>query len=178
VATAAGVAATRGGSDGSATRAAPAETATAAAETNATTTAAEPAATTTTAVLAAATEKRSTSRTLVAGGTALFPVPGDLASLVGHSARANRVRVVDVVGPRIFWVGPSRSDRMLVHLQGHGTRWAIRPGQLLSFTSIVTANRKGSTLAWGLTLREGARQFKRQGHHLEVFGPRIVFDRR
>jgi hypothetical protein len=86
--------------------------------------------------------------------------------------------VSDVVGPRIFWVGPSRGDRLLVHLQGRGTRWSIRPGQLLSFRSVVTANREGSALAWGLTVREGGRQYKRQGHHLEVFGPSIVFDRR
>jgi hypothetical protein len=129
-------------------------------------------------VLGAKAERTAASRTLVAAGAALFPVPSDLAPLVGRSARAHRVPVLDVVGPRIFWVGPSRRDRVLVHLQGAGTRWAIRPGQLLSFRSIVTANRKGAALAWGLTLREGARQLKRQGHHLEVFGPGIVFDRR
>jgi hypothetical protein len=127
---------------------------------------------------AARTPAATGSATLVAAGTALLPVPGDLARLVGRSARAARVPVLDVVGPRIFWVGPSRRDRLLVHLQGRGTRWAIRRGQLLSFRSIVAANRPGAAAAWGLTLREGARQLKRQGHHLEVYGPRIVFERR
>ena len=161
-AVAGGIVATRGGSEAAVTRPA----------------APQPAATTTTAVLAAKTERTASSRTLVAAGRALFPLPADLGSLVGRSARAQRVPVLDVVGPRIFWVGTSRRDRLLVHLQGRGTRWAIRPGQLLSFRSIVTTNRKGAARAWGLTVREGGRQLKRQGQHLEVFGPGIVFDRR
>jgi hypothetical protein len=174
-AVAGGIVAARGGSEAAVSRPAapqPAATTTTAETTAATTRS------TTTAVLAAKTERTASSRTLVAAGRALFPLPADLGSLVGRSARAQRVPVLDVVGPRIFWVGTSRRDRLLVHLQGRGTRWAIRPGQLLSFRSIVTTNRKGAARAWGLTVREGGRQLKRQGHHLEVFGPGIVFDRR
>jgi hypothetical protein len=83
--------------------------------------------------------------------------------------------VLDVVGRRIFWVGTDGRERLLVHLQGYGTRWQIHPPQHLTFTGIVTENRPGSAAGWGLTLREGAGLFRSQGYHLEVYGPRIRF---
>lgn len=94
---------------------------------------------------------------------------------LGVRVRARRIPVLDVVGRNVFWVGRNRAERVLVHLQGRGTRWAIRKGQRLTFKGVVSANRKGSTLAWGLTPREGGRQYKRQGRHLEVYGPSIRF---
>jgi hypothetical protein len=93
----------------------------------------------------------------------------------GTTAAEHSVGVLEVVGPRIFWVGRSRSARTLVHLQGPGTRWAIRTGQRLTFTATVAKNDVDRAAAWGLTRREGRDQFSRQDVHFEVFGPKIVF---
>jgi hypothetical protein len=93
----------------------------------------------------------------------------------GATAAEHAVRVLDVVGPRIFWVGRSPAERTLVHLQGPGTRWAIRPGQRLTFTATVADNDVARAAAWGLTRREGRDHFSRQDVHFEVFGPKIVF---
>jgi hypothetical protein len=115
-------------------------------------------------------------RSLTAAGRPLLPMPADgLGRFVGRYAHARSIRVVDVVGDRIFWVGTGRRDRIIVHLQGHGTRWAIRRGQRLTFTGVVTRNRRGAAAAWGLSRREGSAHFGRQRYHLEVFGPRIRF---
>lgn len=115
-------------------------------------------------------------RSLVAGGQALFPVHATaLRRLGGRHAVAHAVRVVSVVGPRIFWVGPSASTRLLVHMQGRGARYAIRPGQRLDFTGVVTRNPPRAAAAWGLTFSEGRGLLRAQRMHLEVFGPRIRF---
>jgi hypothetical protein len=94
---------------------------------------------------------------------------------VGARAAEHSVRVLDVVGPEIFWIGKDTSQRTLVHLQGPGTRWGIRPGQRLTFTAVVARNRPAVAARWGLTRREGRDQFSRQAVHLEVYGPRIRF---
>jgi hypothetical protein len=94
---------------------------------------------------------------------------------IGTRAAEHGVRVLAVVGPRIFWIGRGRGDRLLVHLQGSGTRWAIRPGQRLTFTAAVARTRPGAAAAWGLGPEEGRSELLRQGVHLEVFGPRIKF---
>jgi hypothetical protein len=121
-----------------------------------------------------ATTHRS-DRSLVSAGRPLLPVDvHELRSLAGRYAVANGVRVLDVVGPRIFWIGNGGS-RVLVHLQGRGTRYAIRPGQRLDFTAVVTRNAPRAAPAWGLTFREGRGRLRAQGMHLEVYGPRIRF---
>jgi hypothetical protein len=138
--------------------------------TQATKTTADPAPTT------AAAPPAAKPSALMAGTTSLLPVPdGGLDGYVGHRVNARSVRVLDVVGRRIFWVGTDGRERLLVHLQGYGTRWQIHPPQHLTFTGIVTENRPGSAAGWGLTLREGAGLFRSQGYHLEVYGPRIRF---
>jgi hypothetical protein len=102
------------------------------------------------------------------------PRPQHVRALApGKRAAEHAVRVLAVVGPRIFWVRTGKSSA-LVHLQGPGTRWSIRPGQRLTFTGVVARNRD-TAVAWGLTRREGRDRFDRQGTHLEVFGPRIRF---
>jgi hypothetical protein len=131
--------------------------------------------TTTTTERRVATARRA-DRSLVSAGRPLFPIRvGELRRLAGRYAVARSVRVLDVVGPRIFWVGDPGGSRLLVHLQGRGTRYAIRRGQRLAFTAVVTRNRARSAPAWGLTFREGRGLLRAQGMHLEVFGPRIRF---
>jgi hypothetical protein len=117
-----------------------------------------------------------TASPLTAARAALLPVPSTgLVALAGRHARARRVPVREVVGPDIFWVGTSRGERLLVHLQGGGATHRIRPGQRLDFTGVVARNPAGAAGSWGLTPAEGARQFVRQGAHLEVYAPRIRF---
>jgi hypothetical protein len=120
--------------------------------------------------------RHAVDRSLVASGTPLFPVRAhELERLAGTYAVAHGVRVLSVVGPRIFWVGPSISARLLVHLQGRGTRYAIRPGQRLDFTGVVTRNPIRAAVAWGLTWSEGRGLLRAEQLHVEVFGPRIRF---
>jgi hypothetical protein len=83
--------------------------------------------------------------------------------------------VADVVGDRVFWVGREGRDRVLVHLQGSGTRWAVRRGQRLSFTGVVTRNPARAAGEWGIAWSEGRGRLNAQRYHLEVFGPRIDF---
>lgn len=92
----------------------------------------------------------------------------------GRRAAEHSVRVLAVVGPRIFWIG-TRSRRTLVHLQGPGTRWSIRPGQRLTFIAAVTKNNARVAAAWGLSRREGRDAFSHQPTHFEVYGLRIRF---
>ena len=115
-------------------------------------------------------------RTLVAGGHSLLPLRGgSLETLVGRHATARGVRVLGVVGDRIFWVGTAGRSQLLVHLQGRGTRYAIRTGQRLAFTGTLARNAGGSASAWGLDPSEGRVRFVRAGVHIEVYGPRIKF---
>lgn len=120
--------------------------------------------------------KKHVDRSLLSGGQPLFPArAATLRALSGRYAVARGVRVLGVVGPRIFWVGDSTRSQILVHLQGRGTRYAIRTGQRLAFTAVVTRNAAGSASAWGLTFDEGLGRLRAQGMHLEVYGPRIRF---
>jgi hypothetical protein len=82
--------------------------------------------------------------------------------------------VTSVVGDRIFWIVRNGTP-LLVHLQGPGTRYAIRRGQQLTFTGVVTRNAPHSAADWGLSWSEGRGRFRAQQVHLEVFGPRIRF---
>jgi hypothetical protein len=117
-----------------------------------------------------------TDHSLVVHGQPLFPVQvAALHRLAGRYATASGVRVLAVVGDRIFWIGSRDGSQLLVHLQGPGTRYAIRTGQRLAFTSVVTRNAPRSATAWGLTYVEGLGRLRAQGMHLEVYGPRIRF---
>ena len=98
-----------------------------------------------------------------------------LADFVGARVVARDARVGEVVGNRIFWIGTG-DERLLVHLQGPGTRWAVRQGQLVSFTGILTPTKPGEAEAWGLDPDQGRAEQRRQGHHLEVWGPNMRFD--
>jgi hypothetical protein len=119
---------------------------------------------------------RRSDRSLMAAGQPLLPVSATaLRALVGRYADARSVRVADVVGDRVFWVGRGRHDGVLVHLQGSGTRWAVRRGQRLTFTGLVTKNPARAAGAWGLTWMEGRGRLAAEHYHLEVFGPRIRF---
>jgi hypothetical protein len=93
----------------------------------------------------------------------------------GSRAAEHSVRVLAVVGPEIFWVGQSKARRTLVHLQGRGTRWGIRPGQRLTFVATVARNQAAAAARWGLTRVEGRDQFAHQATHFEVYGPRVRF---
>jgi hypothetical protein len=93
----------------------------------------------------------------------------------GSHAAEHSVRILEVVGTRIFWVGRDRAHSVLVHLQGPGTRWAVRPGQRVTFTATVARNRPGDAAAWGLTRAEGRDRYDRRGTHFEVYGLRIRF---
>lgn len=127
-------------------------------------------------VAATPTRRVAADRSLVAAGQPLLPMnASELRSLAGRHVVARGARVLDVVGPRIFWVGSGARDRLLVHLQGPGTRYAIRTGQRLDFTGVLTRNARGSALAWGLTFAEGRGRFQAAGMHGEVFGPHIRF---
>lgn len=119
---------------------------------------------------------RANARTpLRARGFALLGLPAaELPRFVGARVTAKATRVDAVVGDDIFWVGKG-SRRLLVHLQGPGTRFAVRRGQRLTFPAVLTRTRPRAAPRWGLTAPEGRRQFDRQGHHLEVYGPNIRF---
>lgn len=47
--------------------------------------------------------------------------PERLASMVGQSVQLNDVRVQDVIGDRVFWVGPSQDQRLFVRLEEQQT---------------------------------------------------------
>lgn len=133
-----------------------------------------PAATRTTA--ARVVLPRATGRTpLRSRGFALLVTPAsELPRFVGARVTGRVTRVDAVVGDDIFWVGKG-SRRLLVHLQGPGTRFAVRRGQRLSFAGVVARTRPGAAARWGLSWAEGRRQLERQGHNLEVYGPNIRF---
>ncbi len=117
------------------------------------------------------------ARRLTILGRPLFPLADGDLELVGRYVRADAVPVLSVVGDRVFWVGASKRNRVLVHEQGVGTRYLIRRGQRLSFTGVVTRNPRAAGRRWGVTAREGLRQLDRQSRHVEVFGPSIEFAR-
>ena len=130
----------------------------------------------TTSAAVAALAPATASTPLRARGRALLPVPdARLGELLGARARGRVVRVDEVVGNRVFWVG-TRAERMLVHLQGPGTRWAVRRGQRVSFTGVVTRTPRRAPERWGVDPEEGRQRLVRQGHHLEVWGPDMRFD--
>ena len=106
--------------------------------------------------------------------TTAKPVARALSTLAGHSVAVRNARVTSVVGDRIFWI-VRNGTRLLVHLQGPGTRYAIRRGQQLTFSGVVTRNAPHSADDWGLSWPEGRGRFRAQQVHLEVFGPRIRF---
>jgi hypothetical protein len=124
----------------------------------------------------AALPRATRATALRARGTALLDVPyASLADLVGSRVRAGEARVGAVVGDDVFWVGRG-SDRILVHLQGDSTLYAVRRGQRVTFSGVLSATRPGAAAQWGVTLAEGRRQLERQGHHIEVYGPDMRFD--
>ncbi|HWG57311.1 MAG TPA: hypothetical protein VNT58_12415 [Gaiellaceae bacterium] len=145
--------------------------------TTTTPTATAPAATTQAEPEAAPAAPAATGRTTVRsrGSAILLADDAELGEFVGARVVARRARVGDVVGNRIFWIGTG-SERLLVHLQGPGTRWGVRRGQLVSFTGVLTRTRPGAAAAWGLEANEGRAEQQRQGHHLEVYGPDMRFD--
>lgn len=126
---------------------------------------------------AAPSVPRATSTTqLRARGRAILRARDvQLAQFAGARVTGASTRVDAVVGPEIFWIGRG-SRRLLVHLQGPGTRYAVRRGQRLTFPAVVARTRPGAARAWGLSVPEGRRELARQGHHLEVYGPDIRFD--
>jgi hypothetical protein len=93
----------------------------------------------------------------------------------GTRAAEHSVRVLSVVGQRIFWVGRNKEHRTLVHVQGVGTRRLVLPGQRVTFVATVSPNNVRRASAWGLTRREGRDQFRHQRVHFEVYGPRMRF---
>jgi hypothetical protein len=129
----------------------------------------------TTAPIARRSQRRGDRSLTAAGRPLLTASVAGLRSLVGRYAHARSVRVADVVGDRVFWVGHGKDDRVLVHLQGSGTRWAVRRGQRLTFTGVVTKNPARAAGRWGISWSEGRGRLAAQRYHLEVFGPRIRF---
>lgn len=125
------------------------------------------------AVTRAVSTKRAAVTTAPAQTATTHATPPALRP--GVFAAEHSVRVLDVVGSRIFWVGRDRGHSTLVHLQGNGTRWSIRPGERITFTATVARNHAGVARAWGLTRREGLDRFDRRGIHFEVYGPGIRF---
>jgi hypothetical protein len=97
-----------------------------------------------------------------------------LQSVVGKPFHARRVRVLDVVGRRIFWVQTAPDGRLLVHLQGPRGPRRIQRGQRLTFTAVYARNRPGAASAWGLAPAEGRAAFVRRRVHLEVYRPRVT----
>lgn len=150
-----------------------------------TTAAASPATTTeaaTTAPAETAPAPTTTQAAAPAGGHARLtargePVPADasLRDLIGRRAQARRVVVTEPVGRKTFWVATAGGGRVLVHYQGYGTFRAIRKGQRLWFDAVVKKTRRGAPGGWGVSAREGRSLLRRQGAHLETYGPSIAF---
>jgi hypothetical protein len=88
--------------------------------------------------------------------------------------RARSVRVLALVGRRVFWIG-NRQARLLVHYHGRGTRWQLRVGQRLSFDAMLVRNRANIARALGIARGEGTVLLLRQGRHIEVDGMAIRF---
>ena len=81
------------------------------------------------------------------------------SSLVGRSVALFDVKVVDVVSPRAFWVGPGNEKRLLVVLDStaartHAGHTAMRAGQTVSIAGVIKAmptNLDEVRAPWGLT---------------------------
>lgn len=70
----------------------------------------------------------------------------DRRPLVGSRIRLTNVPVLDVVGDRSFWIGPSREQRVFVVLDESGPPTGptdadinINPGQVVNLTGVVRA---------------------------------------
>ena len=83
----------------------------------------------------------------------------DRASLVGRPVALFGAKVVDVVSPRAFWVGPNNEKQLLVVLDSTAARTdaghtAMRAGQTVSVAGVVKAiptNLDDVRGAWGLS---------------------------
>lgn len=95
--------------------------------------------------------------------------PATLARFVGKPVSGRAVKVVAVVGDEVFWVGSSKSDRVLVHLRTSGeSPPKVRAGDGATFTGALAKNAAGAAGSYGVTEREGAALLKRQGVHVET----------
>ena len=95
--------------------------------------------------------------------------PSTLARFVGKPVSGRAVKVVSVVGDEVFWVGSSKTDRVLVHLRTTGeSPPKVRAGDHATFTGALAKNAAGAAGSYGVTEREGAALLKRQGVHVET----------
>jgi hypothetical protein len=118
--------------------------------------------------------------TLTSSSSSLLGLtPTGVARFVGKPAAAHEVKVVSVVGDEVFWVGSSKSDRVLVHLRTSGSESPpkVRAGDRASFTGAVAKNAAGAAGTYGVTEREGAALLKRQGVHIETAVSTLKLDR-
>ncbi|GAA1878997.1 hypothetical protein GCM10009836_70510 [Pseudonocardia ailaonensis] len=115
------------------------------------------------------TPSAAVSARLLAGDTALLPLPGeDLRAYTGRTVTAESVPVESVPADEGFWVGTG-TDRVWVELvvQPGESPYTVRPGDLVTFTGRMVAH--DATFGPSLDLTgDDAAQLARQGAHIEV----------
>ena len=107
---------------------------------------------------------------LTAGGQAILPLPsGGLAPYAGKAVTGNAVPVQAVIADEAFWVGTSRTDRVLVHLRRQGeSPFQVEVGEKVRIVGTVQPLRPGDADRFGVTAAEGADQLASQGHYVEA----------
>ena len=97
-----------------------------------------------------------------------------MAPYAGMSVEARGVPVQSVVGPRGFWVGGSRAERVWVDV--HDERAPapeLTPGQRVNFEGKLVANTAETLEQAGRGGPDDRAQLQRQGHHIDVAGETI-----
>lgn len=104
---------------------------------------------------------------LQVNGNDLYPfLGGNLLRVADAQVTGKSVPVIEVAGDRSFWVGRSKTQRLLVVLNLKGSSPPkVSPGQLAQFVGQIVDSAGGDH---GVTDDEGLQLFRRQGHHAFV----------
>jgi hypothetical protein len=105
--------------------------------------------------------------TLLVNGNDLYPfLGGNLLRVADSQVTGKSVPVIEVAGDRSFWVGSSKTQRLLVVLNLKGSSPPkVSPGQRAQFVGQIVDSAGGDH---GVTDDEGLQLLRRQGHHAFV----------
>lgn len=104
---------------------------------------------------------------LQVNGNDLYPfLGGNLLRVADTQVTGKSVPVIEVAGDRSFWVGRSKTQRLLVVLNLKGSSPPkVSPGQRVQFVGQIVDSAGGDH---GVTDDEGLQLLRRQGHHAFV----------
>jgi hypothetical protein len=105
--------------------------------------------------------------TLLANGNDLYPfLGGNLLRVANAQVEGKSVPVIEVASDKSFWVGRSRTQRLLIvlNLKG-GAPPKVAPGQKVQFVGQIVDSAGGDH---GVTDDAGLQLLRRQGHHASV----------